>query len=94
VSERLSIDDVPGFQREAHAAVDGLVSLTDQERTRADGISNLDVVARAAPLALTASAASLGECRCEEPYASIYPLIDSDGVFKWCCTHNPSHSSP
>lgn len=81
--------DVEAFNQEAQQTAERLYSLV--EGRGFEEASTEDVVARAAYLALTASAAALGECRREIPYAPLYPLIDSDGEFKWCCTHSPSH---
>jgi hypothetical protein len=50
--------------------------------------------ARASIIAMVASAASgLGECRKDHPYASLRPIIDENGDFKWCCTHPSTHCS-
>jgi hypothetical protein len=86
--------DVEAFQQEAEQTAEKLSSLMEGQGLEGQGLedSSTDVVvARAAYLALTASAAALGECRREMPYAPLYPLIDSDGEFKWCCTHSPRH---
>jgi hypothetical protein len=42
------------------------------------------------------SAMSLGECRAAVPYATIKPVIGSDGkTLQWCCNHTPQqHCSP
>jgi hypothetical protein len=42
---------------------------------------------------LLAMQAPFGECRRETPFAEIQPVIDANGNFKWCCTHNPEHCS-
>ncbi|MEL6645790.1 MAG: hypothetical protein AAFQ79_17800 [Pseudomonadota bacterium] len=48
----------------------------------------------AARLMLSAmSATMLGECRAEEPFKPLRPIIDEHGKFKWCCTHTPPHCS-
>jgi DNA-binding phage protein len=92
VTERLSVGDVRAFQDESEKTVKSLDAILEQGDI--EGVTgDLAVVARAAHLALAASAAGLGECREKTPYASLYPLIDQNGQFKWCCTHEPSHCS-
>jgi hypothetical protein len=39
-------------------------------------------------------AVTLGECRLATPYAPIIPVIDTDGTYKWCCTHPDEHCRP
>lgn len=34
---------------------------------------------------------SLGECRRDTPYSPLRPVIDRNGVFKWCCNHPDEH---
>ena len=38
--------------------------------------------------------ASIGECRVQAPYASLRPVIDARGQFRWCCTHEVEHCAP
>ena len=83
--------DVEAFRRDAQQTASTLHDMVGSQML--EGSSPDLLVARAAYLALTASAAALGECRRETPYAPLYPLIDADGEFKWCCTHDPSHCS-
>jgi hypothetical protein len=33
-----------------------------------------------------------GECRVEEPFKPMRPVLTQKG-FRWCCTHNPEHCS-
>src|SRR3954470_19277698 len=40
---------------------------------------------------MLASTGSLGECRREEPFAPVRPIIDEHGNLKWCCEHTPEH---
>ena len=91
MSKRLSVEDVGAFQDESRQTADELDAIL--KRGDIEGTVGLGVVARAAHLALAASAAGLGECREATPYASLYPLIDHSGKFMWCCTHDPSHCS-
>ena len=102
--KRVSVDDLGDFYREVEATLEALQGVLKNQRI-ADGVlspraesgfaaDDLSVIARAAQLALVASSAGLGECRAETPYAPLYPLIDHDGAFKWCCTHDPNHCAP
>jgi hypothetical protein len=68
---------------EALAYVHGQAhSLTDAESTEAlyQGLS----------AALSAAAASLGECRLAEPFSPLHPVLDDAGL-RWCCNHDPEH---
>lgn len=87
-----SIGDVRKFAEEASEALGALD--TTRSRGLREGAGDLEAVARVAELALFASSATVGECRVQEPYASLYPLITPDGRFQWRCTHDPPHSSP
>jgi hypothetical protein len=91
MDESMNIGDVRDFRAEATRLsneLDGFVVRGEAlERTEMNALLN------AVQLSLAASAASLGECRRQTPYSSLYPLIDSDGAFKWCCTHPEPHCS-
>jgi hypothetical protein len=88
--ERDAIRDLWKFEEQKNEAIASLDALINDP---SEDASELAVVAQAAKLALEASASGLGECREKTPYAPLYPLIDEDGTFKWCCTHEPSHSA-
>jgi hypothetical protein len=32
----------------------------------------------------------IGECRLQEPYKPLRPVLGADGL-RWCCTHDPEH---
>lgn len=49
--------------------------------------SNLQLMAAVAGV-------TLGECRMATPFASIQPIIDTNGSLRWCCTHSPQHYAP
>lgn len=61
------------------------------------GPDNPELLATRAMLRFTLSAAEsgggIGECRRDEPYAPLRPVMEPDGTFKWCCTHSPEHCS-
>jgi hypothetical protein len=59
-------------------------SSPEDTKTLARGLQNL----------LMAASMTMGECRVQAPFASLYPVIDANGNLKWCCTHNPSHCAP
>lgn len=89
--KREAIRDMWAFEEQKQEAVDALNAMLagDSEAVSSD----VAVVARAAKLALEAAASGLGECRETTPYAALYPLIDENGKFKWCCTHDSEHCS-
>jgi hypothetical protein len=72
VSKRLSVEDVGAFQDESQQTADELDAVL--KRGDIEGIAGLAVVARAAHLALAASAAGLGECREENSLRLAVPL--------------------
>jgi hypothetical protein len=46
----------------------------------------------AAKVVLSAVSMNLmGECRQEQPYRPLRPIITEDGDLQWCCTHVPPH---
>lgn len=49
------------------------------------------LITAAGLLILSAIATGLGECRLQTPYSRLHPVISSNGVFQWCCDHNPEH---
>lgn len=64
------------------------------ERPRPDQTEMLLLVLEANQVILRAmSETLLGECRAEEPYKPLRPIIDENGIFRWCCTHTPPHCS-
>jgi hypothetical protein len=95
--ERDAIRDMWAFEEQKQSAIDSLDAMltvrsgesVDESQERVE----LFAVAQAAKLALEAAAAGLGECRQATPYAALYPLIDGNGDFKWCCTHETTHCS-
>lgn len=46
-------------------------------------------LASALKTTLMAVPASIGECQEAVPYATVRPVRDPDGNFKWCCNHDP-----
>jgi hypothetical protein len=91
IGDHSSVSDTTRFHddaRDALAAVDAFL-----ERGDFGAAPELVAIAQVAKLGLAASAAGLGECREETPFASMYPLREN-GVFRWCCTHSPPHCSP
>jgi len=92
VTERLWVEDVDKLHAEMAGAREALDSMRSTEWQGLDD-DRMQLLARGLELALVASSASLGECRVERPFRPLYPLIDSSGNFKWCCTHPEPHCS-
>jgi len=92
--------EFPGINREMIGEVYELIHRLDQQRQGLNPLSpegqfeTLGSVRDATSLMLRmllAMQAPYGECRKQLPYAEIRPVIDANGNFKWCCTHNPEH---
>jgi hypothetical protein len=54
----------------------------------------LAAVASGLRVALSALAASVGECRVALPYAAIQLVRRPDGSREWCCSRVPPHCDP
>jgi hypothetical protein len=55
-----------------------------------DGSEDLaPTLVEGAELLLRTVATTLGECRRQTPYKPLFPVIDSEGRLKWCCSHSP-----
>ncbi|MEA2276415.1 MAG: hypothetical protein QOC78_1375 [Solirubrobacteraceae bacterium] len=52
-----------------------------------------NAAAQALRVGLEAIESSMGECRQAVPYSPLRPVIDSQGVLRWCCNHVPEHCS-
>lgn len=84
---------------DAKDQIDGLVQqilkLHDRQKAELkiplDDFNDLYKISRTLTTILSASSASLGECRQDDPYAPIKPVIDANGNLMWCCEHNPPH---
>jgi hypothetical protein len=60
----------------------------------ADNDRQLTALASGLREALTALAASVGECQVDVPYAAIQLVRHPDGSREWCCAHPTPHCDP
>ena len=88
--DRLSFE---GLQDELSSAIWQIDSLTEKGSGRGDGAALTAALARGVRAVLVALSASVGECRRENPYSPLHPVIDEKGGFRWCCNHGPQHCS-
>ncbi len=79
------------LDEEIQQALRELEALIEHRERFAPGRDDTVPLAQALHALLAASSSSLGECRVTTPYASLRPVIDAQGHFKWCCNHNPEH---
>jgi hypothetical protein len=64
----------------------------DSEGGRLKGLSDEETEELAAVLGEALARAVEGECRLEEPYARVRPILTKGGL-RFVCTHMPEHSS-
>lgn len=91
----MALAERPGFSEGLLRALEDLQGAfsegefqAEDEAGRAPGML---VLARGLEVALTALAASVGECQMDVPYAPIQMVRHPDGTKEWCCSHSPSH---
>jgi len=53
--------------------------------------AQLQGIVNALRATISVLSASLGECRRAVPYSPMHPVNEPDGVFHWCCNHDPEH---
>lgn len=58
-----------------------------------DDSTSLRILQNVSALNSLLFAAGMGECRLDQPYTALEPILDSNGL-RWCCRHNPQHCSP
>ena len=85
-------DEAAGDQKQqigdALRALDELAATRTFDLFRMSGGAALAAGLRAALNVLTAST---GECRRSVPYSPLRPVLDADGILRWCCNHDPEH---
>ncbi|KGB83546.1 hypothetical protein JT55_01910 [Rhodovulum sp. NI22] len=83
------IDDILEMRRPADISTfgSGAAALS---RESSDDLLRVNL--EAAKVVLSAVSMNLmGECRQEQPYRPLRPIITEDGDLQWCCTHVPPH---
>ena len=81
-------DDRERQIEDALRALDELAVARTYDLFRASGGATLAAGLRAA---LTLLTTSVGECRRAVPYSALRPVLDEDGILRWCCNHDPEH---